>query len=139
MKICNFGKTKKFRLDVTISKKQEKSEKSHFSAYRKWLAEKHVLFWIKTVEDMKFGKNQKVLSWCDDFKKTRKIQKSHFFGLRKIISRKIRFFLNQNRWRYDAFSGFLESTLCLLSCRSLRTRSTGYNIFFIADAQRLIL
>ena len=37
-----FLKPKKFRLDVTITKKQEKSEKNIFLAYGKLLAEKRI-------------------------------------------------------------------------------------------------
>ena len=66
-------KTKKFCLDVTISINWEKFEKDIFSAYEKLLAEKHVFFKSKPLKIWNFGKNEKVLSWCDDFKKTRKI------------------------------------------------------------------
>ena len=43
-----------FRLDVTILKKQEKSEKSHFFGLRKIISRKTRFLKIKTVEDMKF-------------------------------------------------------------------------------------
>ena len=47
-------KTKKFRLDVTISKKKKKLKKIIFLAYGELLTEKHVFLKIETVEDMKF-------------------------------------------------------------------------------------
>ena len=42
MKIWTFGQNQKICLDLTISKKHEKSYKINFSAYEKLSAEKHV-------------------------------------------------------------------------------------------------
>ena len=52
-------------------------------------------------------------------KKQEKSKNTLFFGLEKIISRKTRFFLNQNRLRYDAFSSFLKSTLYSFTIMSI--------------------
>ena len=53
LKICNFGKIKKFRLDVTILKNKNNPKIVILSAYGEFLAENTFLK-IKTVEDMIF-------------------------------------------------------------------------------------
>ena len=44
LKICNFGKNEKFRLDVTISKKQEKSKNTLFFGLEKIISRKTRFF-----------------------------------------------------------------------------------------------
>ena len=85
---------KKFRLNMTISKNQEKLEKSH---YCQLFAEKHVFFKSKPLKICNFVKNEKFCLDVTISKNQEKLEQSHFFGLRKIISRKRCFFLNQNR------------------------------------------
>ena len=65
---------------MTISEKQEKSKKWHFSAYGKLLAETHVFFKSKPLKIWNFDANEKVSSWCDDFKKNKKSEKSYFLA-----------------------------------------------------------
>ena len=110
--------TKKLRIDKNRCN-EKKIKKNIFSAYGKLLAEKHVFLKSKPLKMWNFGRNEKVSSWCDDFKKQEKSQNTLYFGLEKIISRKTRFFLNQNCWRYDAFSCFLKSTLYSFTIMSI--------------------
>ena len=61
-------------------------------------------------------------------KNQEKSKKSHFFGLRKIISRKTRFFQNQNRCRYEIL---VKTKIFSFLCDDLKkTREIEKKSFF---------
>ena len=91
LKIWNFVKNEKFRLDVTISKKQEKSKKSHFFGLGEILAVKHVFFKSKPLKIWNFGKNEKFFLDVT-ISKNKKWQKKSFSAYGKLLAEKHVFF-----------------------------------------------
>ena len=58
-----------------LQRNKKNPKKVIFSAYDKILAGESRFFKIKTVEDMKFGKDKKLSSWYDAYKKQEKSEK----------------------------------------------------------------
>ena len=77
---------KKFRLDVTISKEQEKSKKTLFFGLQKIISQKNTFFFkSKPLKIYNFGTNEKLLTCCNNavYKKLL-AEKNVFFQIKTV-------------------------------------------------------
>ena len=80
--------TKKLRIDKNRCNGNYFFKKVILSAYQKLLTEKHVFFKSKPLKIWNFGRNEKVLSWCDNLKKQENPKKVIFSAHGKLLAEK---------------------------------------------------